>query len=100
MFIIIDEDEQFLTLSKTSPGFYVSAVHVFFLNTVEKGDIAHNEQFLLFPQCFLPFPRTVCHFHQIKIFCLQTLLAWKSLKFVVWESVDNRFALKWATDRI
>ena len=24
-------------------------------NTVGKGEIAHNEQFLLFPQCFLPF---------------------------------------------
>ena len=26
-----------------------------FENNVEKGEIAHNEQFLLFPQCFLPF---------------------------------------------
>ena len=25
-----------------------------FENTVEKGEIASNEQFLLFPQCFLP----------------------------------------------
>ena len=25
-----------------------------FENTVGKGGIAHNEQFLLFPQCFLP----------------------------------------------
>ena len=24
-----------------------------FENIVEKGEIAHNEQFLLFPQCFL-----------------------------------------------
>ena len=24
-------------------------------NTVGKGEIARNEQFLLFPQCFLPF---------------------------------------------
>ena len=23
-------------------------------NTMGKGEIAHNEQFLLFPQCFLP----------------------------------------------
>ena len=27
----------------------------FFINTVEKGEIAHYEQFLRFPQCFLPF---------------------------------------------
>ena len=43
------------------PWFLVSAVHVvffFFLNIAGKGDIARNEQFLLFPQClesFLPF---------------------------------------------
>ena len=39
-----------LTLSQTSPGFYVSAE-----NSVVKGEIARYEQFLLFPQCFLPF---------------------------------------------
>ena len=31
-----------------------------FENTVGKGEIACHEQFLLFPQCFLP----ICHFHQ------------------------------------
>ena len=29
-----------------------------FKNTVGKGDIALDKQFLLFPQCFLPFWRT------------------------------------------
>ena len=33
-----------LTLSQTSPGFYVSAEQVF-ENTVGKGEIARNEQF-------------------------------------------------------
>ena len=36
-----------------------------FENTVGKGEIARNEQFLLFPQCFLPIWITFCHFHQI-----------------------------------
>ena len=36
-----------------------------FENTVENGEIAHDKQFLLFPQCFLHFWRTLCHFHQI-----------------------------------
>ena len=36
-----------------------------FENTVGKGEIAHNEQFLFFPQCFLPVWQTFCHFHQI-----------------------------------
>ena len=47
-----------LTLSQTGPGYYVSAVK-FFEKTVEKGEIACNEQFLLFHQCllenFLPY---------------------------------------------
>ena len=30
-----------------------------FENTVGKGEISRNEQFLLFPQCFLPI---LCHF--------------------------------------
>ena len=36
-----------------------------FENTVGKGEIARNEQFLLFPQCFLPVWITFCHFRQI-----------------------------------
>ena len=36
-----------------------------FENTVGKGEIACNEQFLLFPQCFLPVWITFCHFGQI-----------------------------------
>ena len=44
----------YLTLCQTSPGFNVSAVKPF-ENTVRKGEIARNEQFLLFPQRFLLF---------------------------------------------
>ena len=36
-----------------------------FENTVGKGEIARNKQFLLFPQCFLPVWITFCHFCQI-----------------------------------
>ena len=36
-----------------------------FENTVGKGEIARNEQFLLYPQCFLSVKRTLCYFHQI-----------------------------------
>ena len=36
-----------------------------FENTAGKGEIARYEQFLLFPQCFLPFKRTSCHFYKI-----------------------------------
>ena len=36
-----------------------------FENTVGKGEIAPNEQFFLFPQCFLPIWIIFCHFLQI-----------------------------------
>ena len=41
-----------LTLSQTSPGFL--CVFSMFFETLGKGKIARNEQFLLFPRCFLP----------------------------------------------
>ena len=34
-------------------------------NTGGKGEIAHNEQFLLFPVCSTRFMITFCHFDQI-----------------------------------
>ena len=37
----------------------------YFENTVGKGEIARNEQFLLFPRCFLPVWRTFGNFHRI-----------------------------------
>ena len=55
-----------------------------FENTVGKGEIARNEQFYLFPQCFLPVWTTFRHFRQIWNCRLQTLSVWKSLKFVIW----------------
>ena len=44
-----------------------------FENTAGKGEIARNEQFILFPQCFIPIWKTFCYFHQIKNCRLQTL---------------------------
>ena len=58
-------------------------------NTLEKGEIARNEQFLFVPQCFLPVWRILCYFYWIWNCSLQTLLVWKSLKFVVWERVNS-----------
>ena len=66
-----------------------------FGNTVGKGEIARNEQFLLFPQCFLHFLRALCHCHQTSDCCLQTLSVWKSPKFVVWERVQPFLAGAW-----
>ena len=53
-----------------------------FENCVGKGEIALNEQFLLFSHCFLPFWRTFCHLYRIWNCHLQTLSVWKSLRLV------------------
>ena len=55
---------RFLAHSQTSPGFYVSFYKPF-ENTVGKGEIARNKQFLLFPQRFLPILGAICRFHRI-----------------------------------
>ena len=69
-----------------------------FENTAEKGEIAGNEQFLLFPQCFLPFSKTFSCFHQISNGRLQTPSVWKSLKFAFWERVKDSSKLKELAD--
>ena len=58
-----------------------------FENNVGKGQIARNEQFLLFPQCFITIWRTF-YFHEIRNCHLQSLSVWKRLKFVVWKRVN------------
>ena len=69
--------------------------------TVEKGEIVRNEQFLLLPQCFLTFWITFSHVYQISSYRLQTLSVWKSLKFVVWESVkSDSFSFKKCEKRV
>ena len=44
---------------------FLHACSTSLLKTLGKGEIAHNEQFLLFPQCFLSFWRTFWHSHLI-----------------------------------
>ena len=51
-----------------------------FENIVGKGEIARNEQFLLFPQCFLLNQKTVAHLSMFLTSYLYWLLNLKSLK--------------------
>ena len=81
-------DLSILTLSQASPDFHMYASQDF-ENTAGKGEIALNEQFLLFPQCFLPIWKTFCHFHKILNCHMQTLSVWTTLKFIVWERVNT-----------
>ena len=53
-----------LTISQASPGFYVFAVQVF-CKHCGKGEMARDNQFLLFPQCFLSFWRKFSRIYQI-----------------------------------
>ena len=53
-----------------------------------------NNKFFLFPQCFHPYSRTFCHFHQIWYCYLQSRTLWKSLKFVLWERFSRFYTEK------
>ena len=56
-------------------------------NTAGKGEIAHNEQFLLFQRCFLSFRRTFQPFSpNLKLSSANSAVR-KSLNFVVWEKL-------------
>ena len=58
-----------------------------FENIVRKGEIAHNEQFLFSPNVFYPFGELSAISIKFKIVCKFSVL--ESLKFVVWEKVEN-----------
>ena len=77
-----------LTLYKTSFGFYVSAVQAFRKHSGEKEKLLEISNFS-FPPCFLPVWRSFCHVHQIQNCLPQFLSVWKSLKFIIWERVNN-----------
>ena len=52
-FLRMDNVTEYLTLSQTSPGLWEQCLqNKSFENTVGKGEIARNEQFLLFPTVF------------------------------------------------
>ena len=51
-----------------------------FENYVGKGEIARKEQFLLFPQPFLPFQRTFHSLYQLQNCRLQTPSVWEKSK--------------------
>ena len=77
-----------LTLSQTSPGFYVSAVQVCWKTLWGKEKLLVTSNFSFPPQCFLPVWWAFFHFHLLWNCRLLALSVWKSLKFVVWEKVN------------
>ena len=81
--ILVTFSHNVLTLSQTSPGFYVSEVRAFWKPCGRRRNC---------PLCFQPLWRTFFHFHQIWNCQLQTLSVWKSLKFVASERVKETFS--------
>ena len=75
-----------LTLSQTSPGFYVSGVQVFWKHCGKRKNCSWRA-ISPFPTVFATCFKNLCHFHQIWNCRLQTLSIGKSLKLVVWERV-------------
>ena len=57
---------------------------------MEKGEIARNEQFLLFPQCFQPVGELFAIFIKFEISVCQLFQFGRVLKFVVWERVKKK----------
>ena len=57
-------------------------------NSEAKGEIAHNRQFLLFPQLFYSSGELSMIFSKLKCH-LQTLSVWRSPKVFIWERVKN-----------
>ena len=76
----------------TSTGSRTYNQYKSFENSVRKGEIARDEQFLLFPHCFQSFQRTFYHFHSNSNCRLQTPSVSKSLKIVVCKRVNEIIA--------
>ena len=76
-----------LTLSQTSPYYYLFANANLFENTVVKGEIALHEQFLRYP-VFSTHLENLLPFYHIQNCRLQTLTVWKNLKFAVGKRVN------------
>ena len=66
----------------------------FLENTVGKGEIALNEQFLLFPVSSTLLDNSI---NQIWNCCLQPLSFWKNLKFFIWEGVNRAWSISFGS---
>ena len=64
-------------------NYWTSLLQTTFENIVGKGEIARDEQFLLFPQCFLPYQKIIFEFHHVLKCRLQTLSIWDGRQFGV-----------------
>ena len=81
-FCLINRMKSQITLSKQDLVF-TCLQYKSFENTVGKEVLVKSN--FSFSYSFLPFQRTLHHFHQIQSCRLQTLAVWKRLKFVIWE---------------
>ena len=59
----------------------------------EKEKLLVSSNFSFSHSVFYPFEELFAIFIKVRIFCLQTLSVWKSLKFVVWERDISEFRI-------
>ena len=100
---LICHREMSLTLSQTSPGFYVSAILVFWKHYVKSRNFSEL--------AISPFPAVFStHLDELSAIFIKSeivvnkFFVWKSLKFVVWERVSSvyflRFCIKYMIIKI
>ena len=87
-----------LTLSQTSPGFYMSALELFLKILWEKEKLLVTSNFSFSNSVFFPFGELSVTFITVKIVVCKSLLVGMSLKFVVWERVKEEFREMLALD--
>ena len=84
-----------LSLYKTISGFHNPPIQgsrkYCGKNIVEKGKNAGYQHFLLFPQCFLPYPK---HLYCVVCKCFEYGLVWNS---IIWQRVKGK---RWTTRQI
>ena len=84
-----------LTLCQTSPGFYVSAVELYWKHCGKKEKLLVMNNFSFSHSVFFPcWELSASCFHQSWNCRLQRLSVWKSLKFVIWERVYEKFCFE------
>ena len=90
---ILYKGKWLLSLSQTSPGFYVSALQSFRKHSGKRRNCSQRA-IPPFPTVFSTNLENILPFSSTQNCPLQILFSvWKSLKFVVWERINKQFLL-------
>ena len=91
----------FPTMFSTLPNAIFSFWVTFILSSVDAFNLDQSKNFLLFPQCFQPFPMLFSVFESHLFCCLQMLSIWTSQKFfffpTMFSTLPNAIFSFWVT---